>query len=269
MKRLFVVTAALLSLAVNAQELFAQTEPASNRAVGSIGFRVDNTMMDEVAAKKINYHFIPEVMLGISKTVTISADVFFSNRSHVFRSEGGSIYGKVRLLSHDAVQRHFRMAAFGRMSYNNSDVHQEEISLYGHNTGVELGVVATQLLRKVAFSSSVSFLNAADNGGNNKFIYGQKRSKAIGYTLSVGKLMLPVAYKSYRQTNLNLMMELLGQVNTGSGKYCVDMAPSIQFIFNSQGRLDVGYRRELGTTLLRTAPNGVFVRLEYTFFSAF
>jgi len=141
--------------------------------------------------------------------------------------------------------------------------------MYGHNTGVEFGIVATQLLRKVAISSSVAFLNATDNGGNNKFVYGQKRSQAINYTFSAGKLMLPKAYKDYRQTNLNLMVEFISQVNTGSGKYYMDIAPSAQMIFDSQVRVDVGYRKELSRTLSRTAPNGFFVRLEYNFFNAF
>jgi hypothetical protein len=225
--------------------------------------------MYETYTSKTNYHLIPEVMLGISKKLMVSGDIFFSNRNDVFRAEGGSIYAKYRFLSNDAVQKHFRMAGFGRISYNNSDIHQEEISMYGHNTGVELGIVATQLLRKVALSSSASFLNATDNGGNNKFAYGLNNSKAINYTFSVGKLMLPKEYKGYRQTNLNLMIEFLSQVNTGSGKYYTDIAPSVQLIFNSQGRLDIGYRKELSTTLARTAPNGFFVRLEYNVFNAF
>ncbi len=118
-------------------------------------------------------------------------------------------------------------------------------------------------------SSSISYLNATDNGNNNKFVYGSDKSKAINYSFSIGKLMLPRQYKDYRQTNLNLMAEFLTQLNTGSGKYYVDIAPSVQFIFNSQGRLDMGYRKELSSTLLRTAPNGFFVRLEYTLFNAF
>ncbi|HEY0092225.1 MAG TPA: hypothetical protein VGB43_07045, partial [Flavobacterium sp.] len=138
-----------------------------------------------------------------------------------------------------------------------------------HNTGTEFGIVATQLLRKVAFSSGVSFLNATDNGGNNKFVYGQNKSKAVNYTFSIGKLMLPREYKDYRQTNFNLMIEFLSQLNTGSGKYYMDIAPSVQLIFNSLGRLDIGYRKELNSTLLRTAPNGFFVRFEYNFFNAF
>lgn len=137
--------------------------------------------------------------------------------------------------------------------------------MYGHNTGMEFGIVATQLLRKVAISSSVSILKATDNGGDNKFVYGQGRSKAVNYTFSVGKLMLPKAYKDYRQTNINLMLEALSQVNTGSGDYFVDLAPSVQFIFNSQGRLDIGYRKEMSTTLLRTARMVFSFALSITF----
>jgi len=207
-------------------------------------------------------------MVGISKKFMVSAGIFFSNRSGVFRYEGGSVYAKYRFLSKDAVQKHFRMASFGRISYNNSDVHQEEINMCGHNTGVEWGIVVTQLLRKVALSSSLSVLKATDNGNNNKFVYGLDNGKAINYAFSMGKLMLPKEYRGYQQTNLNMMLEFLGQVNIGSGKYYMDIAPSVQMIFNSQARVDIGYRKQLSTTLLRTAPNGFFVRLEYNFFNA-
>jgi hypothetical protein len=132
-----------------------------------------------------------------------------------------------------------------------------------------VGVVATQLLRKIAVSSSVSFVKATDNGNNNKFIYGSKESKAVNYTLSVGKLMLPRAYSSYKQTNINVMLESLNQVNTGSGKYYMDIAPTVQFIFNSRSKIDIGYKRELSSNMIRTAPNGFFIRLEHNLFNAF
>jgi hypothetical protein len=269
MKLLLIAGWMLISLSALSQELFSATEPASNRPAGSIGFRIDNSIMDEINTSRINYHLIPEIMLGISKKFMVSGNVFFSNRNDVFRYEGGSLYAKYRFLSHDIVQQHFRMAAFGRISYNNSDIHQEEINMKGHNTGIEFGIVATQLLRKVALSSSVSYLNARDNGNNNKFVYGLDKSKAVDYTFSIGKLMLPKEYKDYRQTNLNLMVEFLSQVNIGSGRYYMDIAPSVQVIINSQSRVDISYRKELKSTLLRTAPNGFFVRLEYNFFNAF
>jgi hypothetical protein len=269
MKQQFFIALFFISLSCKAQELFSATEPASNRAKGSIGFRFDNLIMNEINSSKINYHLIPEIMIGVSKKLMIQGNIFFSNRNKTFSGEGGSLYAKYRFLSNDAVQRHFRMAAFGRISSNNSDIHQEELNMYGHNSGFETGIVATQLLQKVALSSSVSFLKASDNGENNKFLYGSKNSKAVNYTFSFGKLMLPKEYKDYRQTNINLMVEFLSQVNTGSGKYYFDIAPSIQMIFNSQSRIDIGYRNELGSNLLRTAPNGFFIRIEHSLFNVF
>lgn len=269
MKIAAIIIGLLVTAAGNTQELFSMTEPASNRPARSLVIRVDNSIMDETGTNRINYHLIPEIMIGISKKWTVAGNVFFSNRNEGFRKEGGSLYAKYRFLSRDAVQKHFRMAAFGRLSVNNSDIHQEEINLNGHNTGAELGMVATQLIRKVAFSGCFSYVNAEDNGRNNKFIYGAKNSRAFNFSLSAGKLMLPRAYRNYRQTNLNLMLEMLSQVNTGSGKYYLDLAPTAQLIFNSQARLDIGYRKEISTNLLRTAPNGFFVRLEYNLFNVF
>jgi len=269
MKLLLIILAVILSASVNAQELYSATEPASNMAARSIGIRLDNSIMNEINSSRINYHLIPEIMVGVSKKLMIHGNVFFSNRSEKFRSEGGSLYAKYRFLSNDAVQRHFRMAAFSRISFNNSDIHQEEINMYGHNSGFEAGIVATQLIRKVALSSCISVLKATDNGNNNKFLYGSRESKAVNYTFSIGKLMLPKEYKDYGQTNINLMCEFLSQVNTGSGNYYIDVAPSVQMIFNSQSRVDIGYRKEINSTLLRTAPNGFFIRLEHNFFNAF
>lgn len=269
MKILAFVFAMLIATNSMGQELYAATEPASNMAARSVGFRIDQSIMDEISTSKINYHVIPELMVGISKEFMIHANTFFSNRTDRLQWEGASIYGKYRFFSRDAIQTHFRLAGFARLSYNNSDIHQEEINMNGHNTGWELGIVATQLIKKVAVSSSLGMVNASDNGNNNKFVYGDRNSQAVNYTFSIGKLMLPKEYKDYRQTNLNLMVEFLSQFNTGSGKYYADIAPSIQLIINSQSRVDVGYRRELGGTLIRTAPNGVFVRLEYNWFNAF
>jgi len=161
------------------------------------------------------------------------------------------------------------MAAFSRISFNNSDIHQEEIELYGHNTGMEIGIIATKLKRKFAISSTLSFAKATDNTNSNKFIYGSVNSKALNYSLSIGKLMLPKEYSTYKQTNINCMVEILNQVNTGSGKYYLDIAPVLQVIFNSQSRVDIGYRKEIASSMIRTAPNGFFVRLEHNLFNVF
>lgn len=269
MKTLFYTVMFFLSISCKGQELFSMTDPASNIASGSIAFRVDNLIMDEINTSKINYHLIPGVLVGISKKLMLRGSTFFSNRSKQFKNEGGSIYARYRFLSNDAIQKHFRMAVFGTISFNNSDIHQEEINMYGHNTGFEAGIVATQLLHKVALSSTVSIVKASDNGVNNKYVYGLNNSRAVNYSFSAGKLMLPTEYRDYRQTNINLMAETLCQVNTGSGKYYFDIASTVQFIFNSESRIDIGFRKQISSNLLRTAPNGFFIRIEHVLFNAF
>ena len=266
MKKQITLALLLISLSGKAQELFSMTEPASNMPSKSIAFRFDHLIMDEINSAKINYHLIPQIRLGISKKLMLNGSAFFSNRNKQFKGEGGSLYAKYRFLSNDALQRHFRMAAFGTISYNNSDIHQEEINMMGHNTGFEVGLVATQLLYKVALSSSLSFVKALDNGNHNKFIYGLENSKAINYSFSVGKLMLPKQYHNYQQTNLNFMTEILSQVNMGSGKYFLDIAPTVQLIINSATRIDLGYRKEISSNFLRTAPNGFVIRIEHNLF---
>jgi hypothetical protein len=268
MKNKLLMGLLLCSITASAQELYVFTEPASNMAAKSIGVRLNNFLMKQQAGSSIKYTMVPEIMVGVSKKIMIHGDVFLGNRNGGLATEGGSVYGKYRFFSNDDVQTHFRMAAFGRYSFNNSNIDQEEINLYGRNTGFETGIVATQLLHKVALSSSLSYTKALDNG-SNKYPYSSNNSKALNYTVSFGKLMLPKNYTDYKQTNLNLMLELLSQYNLGSGKYYMDLAPSVQLIFNSVARVDVGYRQQVNSTYSRSAPNGLFVRLEYNFFNVY
>ena len=224
--------------------------------------------MNEVNSSKTDYHLVPEVMLGISKKLMLHGEIFFSNRSNKnFSFEGGAVYGKYRFYSVDDVHSHFRIAAFGKLSLNNSIVDEAAINLNGQNSGYEAGIVATKLLNKFAFSATTSFLHATDNGNNNKFYYGTTQRNAISYTASVGKLLLPKEYTDYKQTNLNAMVEFLGQANTGSSLGYLDIAPSLQVIINSVARIDVGQRIKLSGKLQRSAPGGTFIRLEYNLFN--
>jgi hypothetical protein len=256
----------LVSHISKAQELFVITEPASNMPKGNLGIRLMNSVMKETIGAGYNTHLMPELMYGISNKWMIHAASFLSNRNNSLATEGGSLYVKHKFLNKDDVKKHFRMAAFGRYSFNNADIHQEEINLIGHNTGYELGINATQLLHKVAISGGISYIKARNNGRMYRFPINQS-DKAMYYTLSFGKLMLPKQYKSYKQTNVNLMCEFLGQLLLPNGKVYYDMAPSIQFIFLSKIRLDLAYRLQLYSTMQRTAPNGLIIRFEYNFYN--
>ena len=266
MKQFLVFVIMALSINVSAQELFVVTEPASNMPTGSIGLRLGQSLMKEKFKPGNNYHIMPEIMWGANKNLMLHAAAFISNRNKNLVTEGGSIYAKYRFLSKDDLHQHFRMAAFGRLSLNNSDIHQEEINTMGHNSGFETGIVATQLINKIAISASSSFEKATNNSQTYKFPASQSNS-ATNYTLSFGRLMYPNKYKSYKQTNINLMMEFMGQTLNQNGKSFLDIVPSLQFIINSQARIDVAYVKEIYSNMLRTAPNGLYLKLEYSFFN--
>lgn len=248
-----------------AQELFVFTEPASNMPMGSLGVRITGNVMKQKQEDGYNYRLLPELMWGVNKNLMIHAEGFTNNNDGGLAPEGFGVYGKYRFLSNEKVHSHFRMAAFGKISYNSSSIQQEEIDINGNNSGYQAGLIATQLLYKVAVSSAVSYVKATDNH-HNKFPASQS-DHVINYTFSFGKLMLPKEYKDYKQTSLNFMFELLGQTLGGNGRSYFDAAPSIQLIFNSQARLDIGYRQQLYSSMLRSSPNGFLLRFEYLFFN--
>lgn len=267
MKNILTVLLLVIAARTQAQELFVVTEPASNAPAKSAGIRLTNMFSRVDTLGTISYHLMPEIKIGISKKLMFSIMGVGSNRTGKLAAEGLNVYGKYRFLSKDEFQKHFRMAVFARWSYNNTPVHMHEINLQAHNSGYEWGVVATQLLHKVALSASGAYSRATNNG-SNKFLY-TGLDKVFNYTFSAGKLMLPAEYRDYKQTNLNLMVEVLGQINLGDGRYYTDIVPSVQLIINSQSRLDLAWRKQLSGSLHRTSGEVFLVRFEHNFFNLF
>jgi hypothetical protein len=265
MKRIFVLILLLSIQKSVSQELFLITDPASNVPANSLGVNLLQSRFKEQFKSGYNYHLMPEVTYGINKNFMVRASAFVSNRNTDLVTEGGSFFTKYRFYSSDDLNSHFRLAAFGRYSFNNADIHQEQIEIIGHNTGIEIGIVATKLIKKLAISSSISYEKAFDNKPNYPFP-NELGDNATNYTLSFGKLMYPKKYTSFKQTNINLMVEFAGQTINENGKSYLDVVPVIQFIFNSQARVDLAYRRELISSMIRSAPNGVYFNLYYTFF---
>ncbi len=259
---------------LSAQELFTYTEPASNMAKGTLGFRLNSTLMKDEVELENNLHINPELMLGVSKKWMFHLEGFLSNRglvtdrNNTLIAEGGSLYLKYRFYSIDEVHSHFRLAAFSKFSINNSDVHHDAIDLNGYNSGYEMGFIATKLQHKVALSISLALLHALDNKNEINYRFPNNNRDAFNYTFSFGKLLLPKTYKNYNQTNMNGMLEILCQTNINTGKTYVDMAPVLQFIFLSKMRADISYRFPLSNDLYRSASKGFLLRLEYNVFNA-
>jgi len=268
MKRYLLVALALLGRATPllAQELYVNTEPASNMATQSLGIRLENQGYNSNGLKnRTNL----ELMYGASKNLMLHTTFYASNYYQSSQHfEGVSVYGKYRFLSVDSVQRHFRGAVFVKAASINNPLVNQEIALEGDNTGLQSGVVFTQLLHKLALSSSASYLRAYDNRGGSILPAGNSRD-AIAYTLSAGYLLFPKTYQDYKQVNINLYTEFLGKSNPGYGQSYLDVAPAVQFIFNSVFRVDLSYRAPLYSHMLRNSANTYLIRLEYNLFNIF
>lgn len=265
----------LLLLSMNAafaQELYVYTEPASNVPAKSISAKLTGMYIPSQKPYYRNMQRVmPSLSVGLSAKWMLNGGVSFADmHTNNFRWEGAWIYAKYRFLSNDNMHSHFRMAAFADVAYTRSPYHFDETNLYGDKDGVQLGIIATQLWHKFALSASLSNTQVLHSSRNDKVVYIPSRSyQTVNYSLSAGYLMLPREYKSYKQTNLNLYLELLGQKATDKDRYYVDLAPAVQLIFNSNTKLNFGYRFQLGSDMERMATSQWQVTLDRTFLNAF
>ncbi len=146
-----------------------------------------------------------------------------------------------------------------------------EINLMGDHSGVEIGLIATQLWNKIAISGTGSYAEVLDKERWDKVHQGHYAFKAFKYTFSAGYLLFPLEYTDYKQTNVNLYAELLGSRNVDFDleKYYLDLAPAIQFIFNSTSKLNLGYKFQLSSDIYRLSKKGFMLSFEHTFLNAF
>lgn len=259
--------ALLLPLGGFSQELFTLTDAASNLPAKSLSVRTMSMGMKRLDGLGTNWHHMPDIGWGISKNWMVRTSLFLANRGpQPFKLEGVGLYTKYRFLSVDDEHKHFRMAAFARLGTNNTPIHMEELEIMGHNSGWETGLVATQLRQKTAINAAISWERATNNFNGNKFPANAPRD-GINYTLAWGRLMYPRKYTNFKQVNINAMVELVGQYLPQTGHHFIDVLPTVQFIVNSQLKIDVAYRKQLANSMFRTAPNGMLLKLEYTFFN--
>ncbi|MBW8685158.1 transporter [Chitinophaga rhizophila] len=280
MKRFLCFIVLLLPVCVHAQELYVSTEPASNMPARSLGFRVTNRFFKMEHEGVTGMRIEPELMWGISKKLMVHVTGLASNQMQPsLRFEGGSIYAKYRFLSSDDLHSHFRMAAYVKGSVIDNPFvpamreqatkpfDNRELDLEGGASGVSGGIIATQLLHKLAVSATLGYNRFMNNTKDKLPAY--MSANAVNYSLSAGYLLLPRSYRSYEQTNLNLYIELLGKANTDavSRNHYMDVAPAIQFIFNSATRLDFSYRTQLFGGMSRNVFNTFTLRFEHNIFN--
>jgi hypothetical protein len=271
MKKIFAFIFTLHVLQINSQELYVFTEPASNIPAHSVSAKlIDHFVTSDKIYNRFSQRIMPQMMFGFSKNFMMHIGATFSNmHTAAFRYESYNLYAKYRFFSHDEVHKHFRMAVFAEASDTRAPFHYDEITLMGDKSGLQLGLIATQLWHKLAMSGTIAHTQVLDQSRKNEVIYVPARAyQSMNYSLSAGYLLFPKEYKDYKQVNMNLYTELLAEQTLDIKKYCVDLAPALQFIFNSNAKLNIGYRFQVSGNMARMSTSSWLVSFERTFLNA-
>jgi hypothetical protein len=188
-----------------------------------------------------------------------------------FLIEGLHTYVKYRVWTQDGEQKHFRIAVYGE--FNKSFVaHTEgEPNLMTDNSGYGGGLLITQLYKRFAVSFTPGFIKSfaylqEDPNMEIKFRSGD----VLMYNLAFGYRLYPKVYNGYKDINVNLYAEFINRNYTAAeiyyngdvydydflrtavgysynytynslkaNKYS-ELRSTVQFIFNSNSRLDLG-----------------------------
>lgn len=253
----------------HAQELYVYSEPASNMPARSIGVKASSKWLRNAMNGRVENRQTADLGFGLNKNLMIHAATSFSDMySSSLRVEGVRTYAKYRFYTSDGMYSHFRMAAFAEAAYSRNTSPWDEISLEGDQSGLRAGLIATQLMHKLAISGTLGYTESLQKG--KKSLTGPYVPyQALGYSLSAGYLVLPKKYTGYGQTNLNLYVELLGQNTLDKKRSYLDLAPAAQLIFDSQAKLNLGYRFQLSGDMNRMAKQSWMLSFEWLFLNAF
>ncbi len=272
MKHLFIAGLLCLFLVKgNAQELYVFSEPASNIPAHSLSIKIkDHFVTRDNIYGRFSNRLMPQLYFGLHKNLMFRAGISMANmHTPETRYESFNMYAKYRFVSTDDLHRHFRMAAYTEFSKTRILFHYDEITLMGDKSGVEAGLVATQLWHKFALSGIVGHTQVLHKSRKDNVIYVPERGyQSVNYSLSGGLLLLPRQYTGYKQTNLNLYLEILGQQLLDKKGGFTDLAPALQLIFGSTTKLNIGYRFQLNGSMQRMASSSWQISIERTFLNA-
>jgi hypothetical protein len=271
MRKIFYLFFILIVNKASAQELYVFSEPASNMPAHSMSVKLtDHFVTKDNIYNRFSHRVMPEIMFGISKKLMVHLSATMANmHTKDFKYESAAIYAKYRFYSADEIHQHFRLAVFADASTTKAPFHYDEITLMGDKSGVQVGLIATQLWHKLAISGTVSHTQVLDRSRTNKVLYIPARSyQAMNYAASAGYLLFPKEYTNYKQLNLNLYVEVLAQQTLDQKKNFVDVAPALQFIFNSNAKVNIGYRFQATGNMNRMNKNSWLISFERTFLNA-
>lgn len=182
-----------------------------------------------------------------------------------FLFEGINFYAKYRVYSMDGKQKHLRIALYGQATKSFIPHDEAEPDLQSDNSGVGGGVIVTQLYKRFAASITIGYIDPFTFKDKSQQIT-FRSGKCNNYDIALGYRLFPVKYNDYNNINVNFYVELLNRhyysayMTTDGAQYDFspyqylmpynynslqenkysEIRPSIQFIFNSNDRLDIG-----------------------------
>ena len=273
MKLSFIFFALIVASGVRAQELFIQTESASNMPVGRFGIRASYEAWQENGT--ISREGI-EGMYGVTRYLMVHPQIYGSNQVNGFQLETFGGYAKYRLYIDDGFKYHFRVAAYAEALAGEQHSTYPSFSFKGSQPCVDGGIISTLLENRLA----LNFVAGASGALKDITLPNASYSniKGVNASLSAGYLIYPPRYTSFSDPNVNIYAELLGynvwydQGNSGTvlshhgDELLLSLGP--QLILNSVARFDLSYVMLLQSSLPERRPNTFFARFEYNFYGS-
>ncbi|HET9136582.1 MAG TPA: hypothetical protein VFO76_08090, partial [Candidatus Kapabacteria bacterium] len=254
-----------------AQELFIQTEPASNMPAGRFGLRVSSDVWQESGATLARVG--GELMYGLTKELMVHAQAYGSNQLSGFELETVGLYAKYRFFTDDAFKHHVRLAAYADILVG-THASMPEFSFKGSGPAISGGFIATLLENRLALSSTVGVSHALKDIPIPGMTY--RNITGINASFSAGYLLYPSHYQSYNDPNINVYAELLGyrswydmeMVYSTKAKQGTELILSLgpQLILNSVLRIDLAYSTTIYNSYDWKRSNSFFARVEYNFY---
>ncbi len=267
---------------ITAQELYVFSDPASNVPAKSLSLKYAGKYMNEQRQREGLNQFesvlmnrqMAEASIGLNKKWMLRSGFTFSDMytDRVVKWESVNLYAKYRFLSNDDVHKHFRAAAFLRGVYSTNDLKFDELTSDGDQSVLQAGLILTQLVGKLAVSGTLAWTEVVDGERWLKYVGPRQFGyQSLNYSLSSGYLLFPRKYKSYKQTNFNIYLELIGSQGIDRMVGFLDLAPAVQFILNSNTKINMGYRFQLTGNAFRmaNANPSLSLSVERTFFNTF
>ncbi len=245
----------------------------NNRAKYFAGFRLmygltkNITIMTMVGAS--NHHF--------KKIPTNFANYILNHHKaqylkYPFLIEGIHVYAKYRAVNFDKSQKHLRIATYAEASKSFVAHSEAESNLMTENTGYGGGLIFTLLNKRFATSVTWGFIKSLPYTQKDQYQELKFQPGAVNlYNVSFGYRVYPKKYDSYNDININLYAEFINKSYTAAKIYYNDipynydylktidgypgtlytynglianhyseLRSSIQCIFNSSNRLDIG-----------------------------